>query len=126
MRKHLRPGVLFVGSVLLLLASIRFALTQTANTGMPQWMPMAWLQALRAPLLPGILRGTPPPTLPPTMNFADLHGIVSTYRSDGLPVNTSQTSFFASLGTNGRTCMTCHEPNDGWSITLRQCWLPTC
>jgi hypothetical protein len=80
-------------------------------------MPMTWLQALRSPLLPTILRGTPPATLPATMNFADQSGVISTYRSDGLPVNTSRSPFFASLGTNGRTCMTCHEPNNGWSIT---------
>jgi len=26
--------------------------------------------------------------------------------------------FFKSLGTNGRTCATCHAANDGWSVTL--------
>ncbi|HTM01878.1 MAG TPA: hypothetical protein VL173_00120 [Vicinamibacterales bacterium] len=25
--------------------------------------------------------------------------------------------FFRSLGTNGRRCVTCHDPEDGWSIT---------
>lgn len=25
--------------------------------------------------------------------------------------------FFQSLGTNGRTCVTCHAPADGWSVT---------
>lgn len=27
--------------------------------------------------------------------------------------------FFESLGTNGRACVTCHRPDDGWSITPR-------
>lgn len=27
--------------------------------------------------------------------------------------------FFQSLGTNGRTCATCHQPADGWSISAR-------
>jgi hypothetical protein len=25
--------------------------------------------------------------------------------------------FLQSLGTNGRTCVTCHDADDGWSIT---------
>src|SRR5262245_18761656 len=25
--------------------------------------------------------------------------------------------FFQELGTNGRACVTCHQPGDGWSIT---------
>lgn len=28
--------------------------------------------------------------------------------------------FFASLGTNGRTCATCHVPQDGWSLVPRE------
>lgn len=27
--------------------------------------------------------------------------------------------FFQPLGTNGRTCATCHEPSDGWSVSAR-------
>lgn len=27
--------------------------------------------------------------------------------------------FFQPLGTNGRTCATCHEPEDGWSVSAR-------
>src|SRR5207244_13000130 len=25
--------------------------------------------------------------------------------------------FFQSLGTNGRSCFTCHKPDQGWSVT---------
>ena len=28
-----------------------------------------------------------------------------------------QTAFFQSLGTNDRACVTCHQPNNGWTIT---------
>src|SRR5262245_51521452 len=28
-----------------------------------------------------------------------------------------QTAFFQSLGTHGRACVTCHQPNNGWTIT---------
>jgi cytochrome c peroxidase len=118
MGKCFRLAVLLTAALVLVVIAIPFARTQSGNSaGMPGWMPMTWLQALRSPTLPSILRGTPPATLPATMNFLDPSGVISTYRSDGLPVNTSQNSFFSSLGTNGRTCMTCHEPNNGWSIT---------
>src|SRR5688500_1692927 len=33
----------------------------------------------------------------------------------GEPVNVNH-AFFRSLGTNGRTCATCHVPEEGWSI----------
>ena len=26
-------------------------------------------------------------------------------------------AFFQSLGTNGRTCFTCHQPQDGWGLS---------
>ena len=30
-----------------------------------------------------------------------------------------QNPFFQDLGTNGRRCVTCHQPNDAWTITPR-------
>jgi cytochrome c peroxidase len=35
----------------------------------------------------------------------------------GIDATTSENPFFRSLGTNGRTCLTCHQPAQGWSIT---------
>lgn len=46
--------------------------------------------------------------------FPDATGIVSTLRTgDG----GGQSAFFQSLGTNGRSCVTCHQASDGWSVT---------
>ena len=43
-------------------------------------------------------------------------GMVATYQPDG-PTLTSRNAFFADLGTNGRTCFTCHQPAEGWTIS---------
>jgi hypothetical protein len=51
---------------------------------------------------------------PLTAEFADATGRVSTYSLNGKvdPNN----AFFASLGTNGRSCGTCHTASDGWAV----------
>ena len=33
------------------------------------------------------------------------------------PTLTAKNAFFSDLGTNGRTCFTCHQPQDGWTIS---------
>jgi len=54
-------------------------------------------------------------TIPNLQPFADATGNVSTYTTAG--VIDESTSFFASLGTNGRTCATCHQAAQGMSMT---------
>jgi hypothetical protein len=55
------------------------------------------------------------PTIPNLQPFADTNGTVSTYTTAG--VIDESTSFFTSLGTNGRTCATCHQAAQGMSMT---------
>ena len=54
----------------------------------------------------------------PTLSFdQDPSGTVATYparRSDPKP---ESNAFFQNLGTNGRTCFTCHQPQTGWTIS---------
>ena len=47
--------------------------------------------------------------------FPNPTGYLATFSTTGSiePVN----PFFQSLGTNGRACVTCHMPNDAWSVT---------
>ena len=47
--------------------------------------------------------------------FADPTGAYGTLDTDG-PIDTSN-PFFQDLGTNGRRCVTCHQPQDAWTIT---------
>lgn len=43
------------------------------------------------------------------------HGIDASFNSAG--AIDLDNAFFKSLGSNGRTCSTCHEPSEGWTIT---------
>lgn len=58
---------------------------------------------------------TVPVTIPNLQPFTDPTGTVSTYTTAG--VIDESTSFFASLGANGRTCATCHQAGQGMSVT---------
>ena len=51
---------------------------------------------------------------PNLFGFADPTGIVRTYNVNG--ATDFDNPFFQSLGTNGRSCGSCHLPADGWSI----------
>ncbi len=49
------------------------------------------------------------------LSFRDESGVVRTVNANGaLDLNNP---FFQVLGTNGRACVTCHQPGDGWSVT---------
>src|SRR5215217_2800087 len=43
------------------------------------------------------------------------HGIDASFNTAG--AIDLDNAFFRSLGSNGRTCSTCHEPSQGWTIT---------
>src|SRR5215472_6619316 len=50
--------------------------------------------------------------------IADSAGTISTVSTTG---NTAtNTPFFQSLGTNGRACTSCHQPDQGWTISPPQ------
>jgi cytochrome c peroxidase len=55
---------------------------------------------------------TPAPAL---LTFADSSGAIATWTAAGA-IDTSN-PFFQSLGTNGRSCASCHVPSQGFSIT---------
>ncbi len=56
------------------------------------------------------------PNLNPYPNRA---GFVETYNAAGKPIDTSG-PFFQPLGTNGRSCFSCHRPAQGWSISTEE------
>lgn len=54
-------------------------------------------------------------SLPNNLPLPDSSGWLSTYSTAG---NIDLANpFFQSLGTNGRSCVTCHAPTDAWTIT---------
>jgi cytochrome c peroxidase len=52
---------------------------------------------------------------PNLQDFADPTGSVRTVSTTGSVDTTNP--FFQSLGTNGRACITCHQPGDAWTVT---------
>jgi len=56
-----------------------------------------------------------PAFLPNMLPFPNPAGLAATVSSTGSVDLTGP--FFQSLGTNGRACVTCHQPSAGWTIT---------
>src|SRR5262245_8978046 len=53
--------------------------------------------------------------IPNLTGFADPDGVVRTFNANG---NIDLTGpFFQSLGTNGRSCGTCHQPSDAMAVS---------
>src|SRR5262245_54053166 len=52
---------------------------------------------------------------PNLQDFPDSTGSVRTFSTIG-SVDTAN-PFFLSMGTNGRACISCHQPGDAWTVT---------
>jgi cytochrome c peroxidase len=57
-----------------------------------------------------------PPVIPGFEIDADPFGLIATLQPSGA-TQTSQNAFFANLGTNERTCFSCHQPQNGWTVS---------
>ncbi|HEX4275776.1 MAG TPA: hypothetical protein VHZ74_10495 [Bryobacteraceae bacterium] len=55
--------------------------------------------------------------LPNLFPFPNAHGISQTENTNGNGQIDFGNAFFQSLGTNGRSCSSCHLPDQGWSIS---------
>ena len=65
----------------------------------------------------GTLQSDVSTTLPNNKEFENATGKSSSFSTAGSIDLTG--SFFQSLGTNGRSCNTCHLPSDGWTVSAR-------
>ena len=74
---------------------------------------LCMLSALVLSLFPGSPARTA--DLPPEFDFRNEAGVLRTLSTLG-PIDFSG-PFFQGLGTNGRACVTCHAPSDGWGLT---------
>jgi hypothetical protein len=64
---------------------------------------------------------------PQRLVYENAQGAIGVLR-DGAALQTQGHAFFTPLGTNGRACITCHQPADGMSIsaaTVRERWSAT-
>jgi hypothetical protein len=48
----------------------------------------------------------------------DPKGAIASFQPNGATI-TSNNAFFKDMGTNGRTCFTCHQPQNGWSVSAK-------
>jgi cytochrome c peroxidase len=58
-------------------------------------------------------------SLPNLFPFPNATGVLETYNIDGGPIDLTG-PFFQSLGTNGRSCASCHRPAQGWTISASE------
>lgn len=58
-------------------------------------------------------------SLPSLFSFPDATGLLETYNAGNQPIDLTG-PFFQSLGTNGRSCGSCHRPAQSWSISAQE------
>jgi cytochrome c peroxidase len=82
------------------------------------WAPGAINHAQKMRMFKDAAQGSQgtPPTIPKLEVDADPTGSIATFQP-GVATITTNNAFFRDLGTNGRTCFTCHQPQNGWTIS---------
>jgi hypothetical protein len=58
-------------------------------------------------------------SLPNNTPFPNGSGFLETYNTNNAPISLTG-AFFQSLGSNGRSCSSCHVPGGGWSVSARE------
>lgn len=84
----------------------------------PAFFPPVYRKALKAPL-PSLIYelGGVPTVVEQTETDKNSSGYLGSYQTGGA-TTTAGHAFFEPLGTNGRACITCHQPPSGMSINL--------
>jgi hypothetical protein len=59
-----------------------------------------------------------PSVIPQMQMDDDPSGKIATFQPSGA-IQTATNAFFQNLGSNGRSCFTCHQPEDGWSVSAQ-------
>jgi cytochrome c peroxidase len=55
-------------------------------------------------------------SLPKLLPLPNPSGWLETYNVNNSPISLTG-AFFQSLGTNGRSCASCHLPSEGWTVS---------
>lgn len=85
---------------------------------LPPYFKETYVAAMRAPLPTVIGRQETPKVVRQLEVDRDPAGFLGSYQPLG-PTKTATNAFFLPLGTNGRTCFTCHQMNSGMSVSVR-------
>ena len=100
-------------------SSLAIAQQASGGAGVPAFVPgmIDHMQAMRRFKDPDQSVQQAPPIIP-RFEIDDDHpaGAVATFQPGGatFPANNP---FFQNLGTNGRTCFSCHQPQTGWTVS---------
>jgi cytochrome c peroxidase len=116
----MRKNLLVSGATAVFFAALSSSVgAQSKPSSVPPWAIVVHREAMKvqdlsssASLPPGIF----PPVLGQTFRSPDATGVVETYNL-AAPTVTKLNPFFQSLGTNGRACVTCHEPRSAWGVS---------
>ncbi len=110
-----------LGSVFVLTLGLTFtaARSQTIEHKTPGMSVIARVGQNVAVLLK-ILKGEIPATIEEYISFPDATGFISTYQPGGATATSSNAFFSSDITTNGRTCFTCHQPQNNWEISPPQ------
>src|SRR4029078_1846560 len=77
------------------------------------------LHTMRAAVVVAGLGALHAPSLPNLFPLPNASGLLETYNAGGGSIDLNN-PFFQSLGTNGRSCGSCHRPGQGWSISAAE------
>jgi cytochrome c peroxidase len=106
-------------ALLVLAGPASVAIAQSASPYMPSWVPKAidHAEAMRRfrDIWPKNNQATPF-IIPKYRVDRVPGGFLGHYQPNGATF-TFQNAFFRPLGTNGRTCLSCHQPQEGWTIS---------
>jgi cytochrome c peroxidase len=99
-------------------ANFRMLTTRSVLPGKIQWMKFGAvvLMSMAVALFTTAASGQSLPNLFPLPNHS---GLLETYNVNHAPISLHG-AFFQSLGTNGRSCSSCHLPTEGWSISAEE------
>jgi cytochrome c peroxidase len=100
----------------------QFAAAQKASdaASMPDFAPamIEHMQKMRRYKDPDRGVENPPAVIDRFRVDADPKGAIASFQPNGATI-TSNNAFFKDMGTNGRTCFTCHQPQNGWGVSAK-------
>ncbi|HMF22220.1 MAG TPA: hypothetical protein VKG24_08850 [Pseudolabrys sp.] len=113
---------LAVAIICLAAGAPQFSVAQKAGdaASMPNFAPamIEHMQKMRRYKDPDRGVENPPAVIDRFRTDANPKGAAATFQPSGATF-TANNAFFKDMGTNGRTCFTCHRPENGWSVSAK-------